>query len=1818
MVGYLKNVCNPVETANYWESVKYQDVSLIANSNGLRGWEERNFYNKKGYEVVFNKIDEITKGNPDLELETLLEKYMKHDAATSHQLIATDKINLKKTENNLIFHIVHKIQRGGGREIFCMDLDTKSVQNPIEKMMKYLCKRVPNEFISIPSNKRHGLIHTDFYEKKINRETNHVYRWVLDCRRWAPHSVFQKYVYFLEGMSPLLPADFIRTFRDFAEKMFKKKFLTREHVYNKLKNNVKFSEYSSLLKASSLVSKTYELTVKFSFVMGIFNYLSTLMHAANQIVAGEIIRNQCIFKGEGLVILDPKCHSDDSVVSSYHEKSVSLKRSLILYDWMLKGANHMLSVKKSQVNEDVYLEFLSVLYLFDRFLPVLPKFTSSLPFKPSDKGYSADVSFAVTQAIEMLTQGGSYEEAFIMMKLTERFIQKCYRINIVQGLPYQMLGVLDSHPIELLYSGGMADAYRCMSYNPKSFWLAYSFLLRLKVLDVDKGDISLRWDMSSRISGGPKDLIQKYNPLLEKLSETCAWTVSNMKLGNGHLNLLWYVNKLKDKMFYSSLVNEPAARRYARIFGSGGYRDLLGVDNTRYSVTKVGLSLSAYIDSETEHTPVQVLQEFMRFCCRDLEYFYRSLDGATIETVESANQKEKPVVFYQGLPTLGNVSISAAEYVSYVREPKGYLLLGKRANPMRECAKISTQLDLMGVDAESLSNDQLYAVARKITRDEQKTFRLIMPMPGDQRKIEGYTEAVNSLVYNSFKWKRILIRARNTTVVDWSRRMIGGKMPESVTNFLKVYWFEDLCRRYGVSHFDIFLPYQKLEELKAAVPDEWKAVLNAEMEPHKCLVDMPYWVCWTKEQVKLGKNWYGSGECYMSVPEALFEFKVLNGRISSIRMQSQHSGPFSIATNWYLNVFFFYSGLTSDVVPSEFGDPSSLYLGQDSNGNYRIGRPNLFAQVYIDSTVAMNVLPGFARQELPYTKRGATVIYHGRGRDYKVNFFIPLDQPVVLDLAAYIDKEKLKHILPNEPKLNDFVQDYATSVLGYSKKDINFLRRNLDSSLLYNVIYNFSEKLHVFDGMSVQLPLMGAVREWKEGHPGFGFPNDENLSILAKSGDIAPLSPKMMDFVRKLGMMEMQKIEFDTIMAKLLSLPNVDRERYLINMYPHLLDDQQAGSLVVLKKSTRIFKSCALVRTGQYSLLIDFVKLINEAVLMSGIESPTLTQWASDLRSSYSNRITPQMLLESAVATFLVDSAQTENDYAKNFNSAGLLMQVAKELLDVGLSSWLNVASLQDPLFRSVEFKTDHDQVLRWLNDLMDNCTLSIGPHPSEFLTYQNLVGEARGKIKRGFYEGKWTKIGGYLSRIDYSRPDTTLVLLNRRKVSEVNKYGFKVPNSKKSLKTLSLTRDTKPGIAVEPFLPLDEEWQDEFDEAWEYEDQYDSYERDVDADIPKESYVYLAELSIKNLTRVRGTAWNLYIVFDHLNPDITKSADKLTFYARKGEAERRNLYNFCMQPRGRMLCRIGSKNVTWVPQNYEKIPWEKVRQMLRSHYEMANELEIEGEKYDKKEVVSDPSLSQYIPNLDSYFKRMSQGTAEVAIKENETVLEFATANLFLSPEYTSEKEKLDEMLLSYRHSKKEKEEKEEEDEKKVEVEEISEPKKKKPFSLNMLQEILEMQSGLLDKIGGSITDSGSGGSLLVDRQNKFYNFKEPTDLLTDTGFKSEFETFFPGTWESLNKKEISLTRSQKADRLTLARIKISRMSGEEKRNYTMLYQILMFVLSELPERGGIPNMSNAFIVHVDSLFEVEDQDITEDGLASFNQIFAKPVMLIPEDIDLL
>lgn len=97
----------------------------------------------------------------------------------------------------------------------------------------------------------------------------------MDCKKWAPYSNLLKYVYFVLGMAKVLPPEFIIHFLNFFDAMFDKQFCVTKNVYEGYANNNANGNHHKLTE----VNDHMVMNMPYSFMMGVFNGLSSLLHA---------------------------------------------------------------------------------------------------------------------------------------------------------------------------------------------------------------------------------------------------------------------------------------------------------------------------------------------------------------------------------------------------------------------------------------------------------------------------------------------------------------------------------------------------------------------------------------------------------------------------------------------------------------------------------------------------------------------------------------------------------------------------------------------------------------------------------------------------------------------------------------------------------------------------------------------------------------------------------------------------------------------------------------------------------------------------------------------------------------------------------------------------------------------------------------------------------------------------------------------------------------------------------------------------------------------------------------------------------------------------------------------------------------------------------------------------------------------------------------------------------------------------------------------------------------------------------------------------
>lgn len=920
--SYIRNTHTSDELSSKWESLIKQPWDTMANTSGLRGDQGKEFFGRKGYYVVYKKILDqpqyLEKVNKILTSDMADDKKKKLFAKLNQTF--SEKMNEFGMEE-LVFHVVDKKQRGGRREIFVMDYKTKLNQQPIEKFIKYICRMFPNEMISIPSNRRLFHIHTNVFERRT-RDENQDYNAVLDCRRWAPHSVINKFTDFILAMRDILPATFTIHCLKFMEVMYKKKVYTREYVYEILKNSQSTpKEYlEEFMKDES--SGGYFFYMPYSWMMGIFNYLSSLLHVVNQMHAAHMIMVASTKSEKVATHYHMIAHSDDSAGKIFTRSLSSLRRSFLIYECLLKSCNHMLSDKKCNIGR-VYFEFLSILYVSNRLLSLLAKYVGAFSFHPTDKGYSMDITESYSKCIELIANGSTFDKAYIAMKIYVKMVHRFYFQNALStdlyNLPPQLMGVPDAHPLMVLICGADSDLIRLRrSLGPEKF----SELVFLSKSINDSDDIQDSF-ITSTIST-PSIIIKRENKKLSdkfnitSYDEGIKWVVKNVNLENTGSNLIKFLMMLKDINFCASLQDETITRRLSRAFyfrtstcvGKAGFRmtysemmEMITVFVNRDLVSNICGDVKGFLDdlvAQLETFKSVIGTESVKIfdlIHSETLYFCEAMDKVSYkpEHLSLKHKTCKPVhVNVQKTGTPIPTDYSPEALTAWIKYPETRWLLPIYGYSSK-LSLIDSYLSNNSLSINSFTTNSLYRLLSKFKQKYLKEMFIYSNMPHGARDISTYKDVLMFLAENSMHNKTI------TNIVSPYGRSMTNQFPDALGEFLdneskdavglldfytSIMGNHKLMKKFdcmemnpefigvktgGSSSSLMGNLCRKFEDkfgLNTLIAPHFKSVLNMGRDcvvHSKSHLTSSYYHCFIKRQYLLGNVWIGTGQLFFNL-----------------------------------------------------------------------------------------------------------------------------------------------------------------------------------------------------------------------------------------------------------------------------------------------------------------------------------------------------------------------------------------------------------------------------------------------------------------------------------------------------------------------------------------------------------------------------------------------------------------------------------------------------------------------------------------------------------------------------------------------------------------------------------------------------------------------------------------------------------------------------------------------------------------------------------------------------------------------------------------
>nr|CAH2618891.1 RNA-dependent RNA polymerase [Prairie sphagnum bunyavirus]CAI5383892.1 RNA-dependent RNA polymerase [Prairie sphagnum bunyavirus] len=848
LADYLSSNYNKSVLQSKWDKILNEPWDEFANTKGLRGGSDE-FFGTKGYYVVYKDYLERNPGY----LQQLVSVITSEDSQDRKKK-AVDKLNesyrdVLREENldNAIFHVVDKKQRGGRREIFVMDLATKKQQQPIEKFCSDLCKLIPNEMISIPSNKRLSTIHSKVFEgQRTNGE--HFYL-VFDCRKWAPRSLVHKFVLFLSGMKELLPNGFLMHCYSFLYKMTNKRLYTKPHIVDMIKNNksIKNVDFEWLVEDKD--RKGFYMNMSYSWMMGIFNYFSSLMHVANQMYVAHLLRLTTAISFNSEFHLQMVAHSDDSAGKAICKDVEHMSRGLFIYQTLLKSSNHMLSMKKSNCGQ-AYYEFLSILYIGGTLLSLLAKFTGLFNFHPSDGGYCQDISESYSKCVELFMNGATFEKCYIAFKIQVNLIRRFYfqstKDEFLYNYPPCMLGIPDAHPIMVIVCGSDADLVRIMYQNQKKDPDKNKRLLLLNEVLSNKN--SNMDGFLKTIKATPNVKMHKRLQELKENYETSGffdnpdllWPLVNVNFKNSAMNAIKFLKKLDDKIFLASLQDESLTRRISRSYyfrssyvletsrGVLSYKQLkqliafaeLSEVAEPEELTSLAADIMNEVKAEIDNYMPRLENLLFNFLHSEPVKLYKYLDRLAFEEekLEPSIKKTKPlkISIKRSLDCL-DFKFSPQEMATWVKYPELRLLLPNTRNFSLIEHELKLSLTSFSLNVEELTVEQLTSVLLKMSKKADINIFCYSNVPTSLREVTTYQDMLNLLAHNSFTNKYI-----KGLAVPFGKTM--GVLAENVLEELsgiEVQWTLSLLLLMSALLKDELV--EKIFDLELNLPAEFRA-----------------------------------------------------------------------------------------------------------------------------------------------------------------------------------------------------------------------------------------------------------------------------------------------------------------------------------------------------------------------------------------------------------------------------------------------------------------------------------------------------------------------------------------------------------------------------------------------------------------------------------------------------------------------------------------------------------------------------------------------------------------------------------------------------------------------------------------------------------------------------------------------------------------------------------------------------------------------------------------------------------------------------------
>lgn len=842
--------------------------------------KQKKIFGLKGYEAYLKTF-------PTLKNEIISEALNSPGSVAANNILNSDKTSLfsmyknkkiNKINFDPVFSIHPKTQWGGSREIFAATVETKIEQQLAENVFKSICKLLPNEMISIPSDRRTVWLHTTVHQRLKDNKNSSIMSY--DYRRWGPHSNFIKYKYMILGLADILPASFVEFFLDLCEKMTKKWVIIKKEDLIAIKNHAVILE---VLKDNEI--KYYEdyIMIKYphSFVMGIYNYLSSLFHAGSQLLFRHLLMMSNLKKNDKFLDFNAIAHSDDAqgvLTCSTTEMKTFIIKS---YESFSKHLNHMQSNKKCQVDKRSG-EIISIMRINKKVVTMLAKFSANLTVAPSYKGYIGETKNVISKIIEIITNGGTLKQAYTVGRIMFYYISyHLYYLNKpIYNFPLEALGTPDEYPIFYLLYGSRANLFKLYNFenlNTKKF-LSYS-MNKLNKLDLNEGVdyLSHTRNLKSELY---QEMLGKLNKDTKKLADSDTIILNNFPFDT--LSKLQTVARMKDKNFAASMAGGHITGGLSYLLRNNSkfcysYKDDLMVPwKLRESLLK---DIESNLEFENKSNMLDLADEYKNLLSLPTRDHYEQVHTS----LKPCSMNVETFIFR------GFNQLNYNKLKTYIFEPEYRILLNFNNEEMR-------LINLFEEITVELSNEEKDLLASTICSNNQKSFYFYASLPTEQRVLRNTQDLVTLLAYNNkrgYRFKRISnykIPYRLSTDENSMLSQIVfclRDMLDYIPSHLKKDFFENyklLLNNKTLSFTDIVTRYSNsLDPYKQVLAYQICMLFN--IKRMNKWTNLPL-ISYSKKQIGSGNVWYGEGVINFLTRSTNANVRLMNNKIIKININS--------------------------------------------------------------------------------------------------------------------------------------------------------------------------------------------------------------------------------------------------------------------------------------------------------------------------------------------------------------------------------------------------------------------------------------------------------------------------------------------------------------------------------------------------------------------------------------------------------------------------------------------------------------------------------------------------------------------------------------------------------------------------------------------------------------------------------------------------------------------------------------------------------------------------------------------------------------------